>query len=64
MSDETLEAGFYKLYLDFLAENNVTIGVTPYATAQLLKVGIFFFFFSNFVRIFETVIKNNCFIQF
>jgi hypothetical protein len=37
-SDKTLEAGFYKLYLNFLAENNVTIEVTPYSTAQLLQV--------------------------
>ena len=39
-SDKTLVAGFYKLYLDFLAGNNVTIGVTPYSTAQLLQVSI------------------------
>ena len=42
LSDKTLEAGFYKLYLEFLAENNITIGVTPYAAAQLLKEWILF----------------------
>ena len=36
MSNENLEAGYYKLFLLFLEENGAKIEVTPYAAAALL----------------------------
>ncbi len=45
LSYKTLEAAFYKLFLDFLDDNNVTIGVTPYTAALLLQEYQELFFF-------------------
>lgn len=37
LSDNTLEAAFYKLFLDFLDANNAKIAITPYAAVQFLQ---------------------------
>jgi hypothetical protein len=56
MSNENLEAGFYKLFLLFLEENGAKIEVTPYAAAALLlKVTVYFpVRLSNPVQCFST----------
>ncbi len=50
LSDNTLEAAFYKIFLDFLDANNAKIAITPYAAGQFLQeyqaVIVFFFHFT------------------
>ena len=37
LSKENLEAGFYRYYFNFLAENQVAVNVTPYLAASVMN---------------------------